>query len=88
MSSPQPSSASRRRTEQAIRRAETSGGHGPVVDAIKVVHEELSADIAVLKSDVAVLKSDVAVLKSNVARIDANVEKLLHHFGIVSGGTP
>lgn len=67
MSSPQPSSAPRGRAEQAIRRAETSGGNGPVVDAIKAVHEDLAAEMSGIKAD---------------------VEKLLHHFGLVSGGTP
>ena len=87
MSSPQPSSAPRR-AKQAIRRAEASGPYGPVVDAIKAVHEDLSADIADLKSDVSDLKSDVADLKSNVASLNTNVDRLLHHFGLVSGGPP
>ena len=74
MSSPQPSIAPRLRAEQAIRRAEKSGGHEPVVAAIKAVHEDLSAEISGMKAEMTDMKADVA--------------KLLHHFGLVSGGSP
>ena len=45
------------------------------------MHEELSGDVATLKTDVATLKTDMAGVKTDVA-------KLLHHFGIASGGSP
>ena len=52
------------------------------------MHEELSGDIAVLKADVAVLKDDVAVLKAEMTAVRTDVGKLLHHFGLISGGSP
>ena len=45
-----------------------------IVDAISDMHEELSGDVATLKTEMAGIKTDVA--------------KLLHHFGIASGGSP
>ncbi len=52
-----------------------------IVDAISDMHEELSGDVATLKTDVTTLKTDMAGVKTDV-------EKLLHHFGIASGGSP
>ena len=59
-----------------------------IVDAISDMHEELSGDVATLKTDVATLKTDVAILKTDMAGVKTDVEKLLHHFGIASGGSP
>ena len=81
MSSPQPSSAPRLRAEQAIRRAEKSGGHEPVVAAIRAVHEDLSAEISGMKGEMTSMKGEMTDMKADIA-------KLLHHFGLVSGGTP
>ena len=62
------------RAALSIRRARAQPTIANIVDAISDSHDELSADIAILKKDVATLKKDVG--------------KLLHHFGIASGGTP
>ena len=81
MSSPQPSSAPRLRAEQAIRRAEKSGGHEPVVAAIKALHEDLSAKISGMKAEMTGMTAEMSGMRADIA-------KLLHHFGLVSGGTP
>ena len=62
------------RAALSIRRARAQPTIANIVDAISDSHDELSADVAILKSDMAALKTDVG--------------KLLHHFGIASGGTP
>ena len=59
-----------------------------IVDAISDMHEELSGDVATLKTDMAGVKTDVATLKTEMAGIKTDVAKLLHHFGIASGGSP
>ena len=45
------------------------------------MHDEYSRNIATIKADFATIKADLAIIK-------AGVGKLLHHFGIVSGGNP
>ena len=83
------------RAALSIRRARAQPTIASIVDAISDSHDELSADIAILKKDVAtlkkdvaILKKDVAILKSDMAALKTDVGKLLHHFGIASGGTP
>ena len=83
------------RAALAIRRAKAQPTMANVVDAISDMHDEFSSDIATLKADVAQLKIDVAQLKIDVAQLKAamaalqsDVGKLLHHFGLTSGGTP
>ena len=88
MSSPQPSSAPRLRAEQAIRRAEKSGGHEPVVAAIRAVHEDLSAEISGMKGEMTGMKAEMTSMKGEMTDMKADIAKLLHHFGLVSGGTP
>ena len=73
---PRPSRAAR-----SIRRAKAQPTMSNIVDAISDMHEELSGDVATLKTDVTTLKTDMAGVKTDV-------EKLLHHFGIASGGSP
>ena len=48
----------------------------------------LKTDVAGLKTDVATLKTDVAGLKTDMTAVKSDVGKLLHHFGITSGGNP
>ena len=88
MSSPQPSSALRLRAEQAIRRAEKSGGHEPVVAAIKAFHEDLSAKISGMKGEITGMKAEMTDMKAEMTGMKADIAKLLHHFGLVSCGSP
>ena len=96
MSSAEPIGESRpSRAARSIQSARAQPSSANIMKAISAMHEELSGDIAILKSDVATLKSDVAILKSDVAilksdmtAVKTDVGKLLHHFGIVSGGSP
>ena len=96
MSSTEPVGKARpSRAALSIRRAKAQPTLANIVDAISDSHDELSADIAILKTDMASVKTDVATLKTNVATLKTNVAtlntdvgKLLHHFGLASGGTP
>ena len=58
------------------------------VATLKTDVAALKTDVAVLKTDVATLKTDVAALKTDVAALKTDVGKLLHHFGLTSGGSP
>ena len=103
MSSAEPIGESRpSRAARSIQRAKAHPTTANIIDAIGDLHEELSGDIATLKADVRTLKVDVANLKTDVAGLKADVAtlktdmtavksdvgKLLHHFGITSGGNP
>ncbi len=52
-----------------------------VVDATSDMNEAYSRDIAAIKADFATIKAALATLRTDV-------RKLLHHFGIASGGNP
>ena len=103
MSSAEPIGRSRpSRAARSIQRAKAQPTTANIVDAISDMHDEFSSDIATLKADVATLKADVATLKADVAALKTDVAalktdmtavkddvgKLLHHFGITSGGRP
>ena len=58
------------------------------VTELKTDVAELKTDVTELKADVAELKTDVGTLKRQVGGLTTDVGKLLHHFGLTSGGTP
>ena len=58
------------------------------VRILKIDVATLKTDVAGLKTDVATLKTDVAGLKTEMTAVKFDVGKLLHHFGITSGGNP
>jgi hypothetical protein len=76
------------RATRSIQRAKAQPTTANIIDAIGDMHEELSGDIATLKTDVRILKTDVATLKTDMTAVKSDVGKLLHHFGITSGGNP
>lgn len=69
------------RAARSIERARAQPTAANIVDAISDMHEEFSGDIAILKTDVATLKTETAGVRTDVG-------KLLHHFGLASGGSP
>ena len=83
------------RAALAIRRAKAQPTMANVVDAISDKHDghssdfaTIKADFATIKADFATIKADMATIKADFATIKADVGKLLHHFGLASGGTP
>ncbi len=76
------------RAALAIRRAKAQPTMANVVDAISDMHDGSSSDFATIKANFATIKADFATIKADFATIKTDVGKLLHHFGLASGGTP
>ena len=71
------------RAARSIQRANETPTTANVVDAISDLHDHVGTELQPLKEgDVATLKEDL------VGTLNGDVGKLLHHFGLVSGGPP